>query len=101
MHPMAFALQRGAHEAANGAFVLDDQHGQRRLRGGDHGVPKIQGSGLIIGFKRRRRFQRQREHEAGPAARPGSSARICPPWASMIARQIASPRPTPGTADSA
>ena len=39
---VSLPLQRAAHETADGAFVLDDQHGQLGSQRGGHDEPKIQ-----------------------------------------------------------
>ena len=88
---IALVLERRADEAADLAIVLDDRICGAvsagialRLRSGGGGGVSSAGS---VNTKR-----------APPPSR--FSARIVPRCASTIARQIASPRPTPGTTDS-
>ena len=82
------ALERGADETPDLGLVLDQQgHGRRaRSRGlALHPAAAFPGAASIT--------------KRAPLATPGSAV-IVPLWASTIARQMASPRPTPGVADS-
>ena len=79
------------HETPDLRLILDQQGD---WVGFSHGAVPSSRSGIAGGVPR----GRVKMMEAPP---PGAcAARIAPPCASMMARQIARPRPTPGVADS-
>src|SRR5260221_5562116 len=96
---VSLCFQRSAHEAADLLFILHDQHGNGRCVHGVRAV--VAGCGIsspaagISGGEP----SGSRMMNLGPPPGP-RSARIFPRWASTMARLMASPRPTPGVADS-
>ena len=106
---MPSASSDDAHEAADLLFVFDQDDGNGRLThvvvfdaGGSGTAGRVR---LLRDRRGRRRIDGQREPEARAFDTPVRSstrlaAPIVPPCASTIARQIESPSPMPGCADS-